>query len=275
MLGGRRAGSPCGARTPRPSGRGLLLDLDALCRVRGHLARGGGGLRRRRHRGACPRRPDRHGPSGGGRAVPREARDRVERLRVLARMPRVPGLVAAGGACRLRGGRRADQLLGLPSAVTASVLAPSSGTTGRVRRSGGRGTSCRAGPVTPRSATPPSCSTPSAGRSRAVETVTRWSGRALDPAITAVFLDAPVELLELPDPDDLWAAVVAAEPEPHRVFRDDATWTRCWRGSATRPTSRPRSSRATRVVSRCWRGQRPRRARRLEPRLVYRAGLRP
>jgi HD-GYP domain-containing protein (c-di-GMP phosphodiesterase class II) len=35
-------------------------------------------------------------------------------------------------------------------------------------------------------------------------------------------LDAAAELLALSDPDDVWAAVVDAEPEPRRVFRDDA-----------------------------------------------------
>ena len=56
----------------------------------------------------------------------------------------------------------------------------------------------------------------------AARTVAQWSGRALDPAVTAIFLDAPAELLALSDPDDVWAAVVDAEPEPRRVFRDDA-----------------------------------------------------
>jgi DNA-binding CsgD family transcriptional regulator len=54
------------------------------------------------------------------------------------------------------------------------------------------------------------------------EAVERWSGRALDPAIAAIFLDAPEELLALSDPDDLYAAVVEAEPAPRRTFADDA-----------------------------------------------------
>ena len=61
-----------------------------------------------------------------------------------------------------------------------------------------------------------------AGDSAAAETVARWSGRALDPAIAAVFLDSPAELLRLSGPDDLWAAAVDAEPEPRRVFADEA-----------------------------------------------------
>ena len=46
----------------------------------------------------------------------------------------------------------------------------------------------------------------------AAQTVARWSGHALDPAIAAVFADAPGELLAISSPDDLWAAVVDAEP---------------------------------------------------------------
>jgi HD-GYP domain-containing protein (c-di-GMP phosphodiesterase class II)/DNA-binding CsgD family transcriptional regulator len=59
------------------------------------------------------------------------------------------------------------------------------------------------------------------GSTTATETVARWSGRALDPAIAAVFLDAPPELLQLSAPDDLWPAVVEAEPPPRRMFRHE------------------------------------------------------
>jgi DNA-binding CsgD family transcriptional regulator len=55
-----------------------------------------------------------------------------------------------------------------------------------------------------------------------VAKVGRWSGHALDPSIAAVFLDAPEELLTISNPGDLWAAVVQGEPEPRRLFRDDA-----------------------------------------------------
>ena len=60
------------------------------------------------------------------------------------------------------------------------------------------------------------------GAEVAAQTVAQWSGRALDPAVTAVFLDAPEELLRGSDPDDLWAAAVDCEPRPRRVFGDDA-----------------------------------------------------
>jgi len=61
-----------------------------------------------------------------------------------------------------------------------------------------------------------------AGGAAAAETVARWSGRALDPAVATVFLDSPAELLRMCGPDDLWAAVVDAEPEPRRVFAGEA-----------------------------------------------------
>jgi HD-GYP domain-containing protein (c-di-GMP phosphodiesterase class II)/DNA-binding CsgD family transcriptional regulator len=60
------------------------------------------------------------------------------------------------------------------------------------------------------------------GGDAAAAAVARWSGRALDPAITAAFADAPGELLVITRPDDLWAAVVDAEPAPRRTFRDEA-----------------------------------------------------
>jgi len=60
------------------------------------------------------------------------------------------------------------------------------------------------------------------GAEAAERAVARWSGRALDPAVVAVLADAPGELLALSSPDDLWAAVVDAEPAPRRAFRGDA-----------------------------------------------------
>ena len=60
------------------------------------------------------------------------------------------------------------------------------------------------------------------GGEAAARAVARWSGRALDPAIVAVFADAPGELLAVASPDDLWAAVVDAEPAPRRTFGGEA-----------------------------------------------------
>jgi HD-GYP domain-containing protein (c-di-GMP phosphodiesterase class II) len=61
-----------------------------------------------------------------------------------------------------------------------------------------------------------------AGAELAAATVARWSGRALDPAIAAIFLEAPGELLRIPDPDDVSAPVVDGEPQERRLFRDEA-----------------------------------------------------
>ncbi|HKS99403.1 MAG TPA: HD domain-containing phosphohydrolase, partial [Rugosimonospora sp.] len=60
------------------------------------------------------------------------------------------------------------------------------------------------------------------GAALAEQMVARWSGRALDPGIAGAFSAAPAELLRMSNPDDLWAAVVEAEPEPRRTFRDEA-----------------------------------------------------
>ena len=59
-------------------------------------------------------------------------------------------------------------------------------------------------------------------KAEGARTVARWSGRALDPEITAVFTDAPGELLAVSSPDDLQSAVTDAEPGPRRTFRDEA-----------------------------------------------------
>ena len=62
------------------------------------------------------------------------------------------------------------------------------------------------------------------GADVAARTVARWSARALDPEITAVFADAPGELLAVSSPDDVWAAAVDAEPAPRRTFRDETAF---------------------------------------------------
>jgi HD-GYP domain-containing protein (c-di-GMP phosphodiesterase class II)/DNA-binding CsgD family transcriptional regulator len=70
------------------------------------------------------------------------------------------------------------------------------------------------------------------GRGVAAQTVARWAGRALDPEITALFTDAPAELLAIATPDDPWAAVVDAEPGPPRTFADDAAFEEALAGFA-------------------------------------------
>jgi HD-GYP domain-containing protein (c-di-GMP phosphodiesterase class II) len=60
------------------------------------------------------------------------------------------------------------------------------------------------------------------GPGLAKHAVSRWSGRALDPGVVAVFRDAADELLMLSNPDELHAAVVDKEPGAGRTFADDA-----------------------------------------------------
>lgn len=112
-----------------------------------------------------------------------------------------------------------------------------------------------------------------AGELGAAETVARWSGRALDPTITAVFLDAPGELLRISDPDELWAAVVEAEPQPRRMFRDEAALDEALAGFGDAADLKsPWFTGHSRGVARLARSA----AERLRPAdaaLVYRAGL--
>jgi len=112
-----------------------------------------------------------------------------------------------------------------------------------------------------------------AGEAAATETVARWSGRALDPAVAAVFLDAPAELLRISAPDDLWGAVVDAEPEPRRLFPDEAALDEALAGFGDAADLKsPWFTGHSRGVARLARAA----AERLRPAdatLVYRAGL--
>lgn len=62
------------------------------------------------------------------------------------------------------------------------------------------------------------------GPEAALEAVRRWTGRALDPDITAAFLADASELLALSRPNELWATVVATEPGARRTFKDDTSF---------------------------------------------------
>jgi len=114
-----------------------------------------------------------------------------------------------------------------------------------------------------------------AGGAAAAEAVTRWTGRALDPETAAVFMDAPAELLRISDPDDLWAAVVDAEPEPRRVFRDDAALDEALAafGDAADLKSPWFSGHSRGVASLARAAAEAGRVSPADPALVYRAGL--
>jgi HD-GYP domain-containing protein (c-di-GMP phosphodiesterase class II)/DNA-binding CsgD family transcriptional regulator len=145
----------------------------------------------------------------------------AERLRILGRAPRVPKLVAEGARADCEVGAGLTKRLRLPETVALAVL-------DGFERFDGRGVPAgRAGEEVAVAARFAAVGYAAVmfdavgGEPAARQTVARWAGRALDPAIAASFLDAPEELLRASSPDDLWAAVVEAEPAPRRTFRDD------------------------------------------------------
>ena len=197
----------------------------------------------------------------------------VERLRVLARLPQVPCLVAAATRADCEVGAELTTLLGLPTAVTASVLCA-------FERYDGKGAPMgRSGEQVPEPARYAAVGYAAVmfeavgGTDLAVETLTRWSGRALDPTITDSFLGASRELLEHSDPDDLWTTVVAAEPEPHRLFRSDDHLDEVLAGFGDAADLKAPffqgHSRGVALLARAAGAELPG----VEPALVYRAGL--
>ncbi|MGB9376223.1 MAG: HD domain-containing phosphohydrolase [Mycobacteriales bacterium] len=145
----------------------------------------------------------------------------VEKIRVLARAPHVPEIVKEAARADCEVGAELTQRLRLPSAVHGAVLCA-------FERFDGKGSpDGLAGDDVPEAARFAAAAFAAVmfdavgGSELAVATVARWSGRALDPSVAALFLDSPTELLEISNPDDAWAAVVATEPEPHRMFRDE------------------------------------------------------
>jgi HD-GYP domain-containing protein (c-di-GMP phosphodiesterase class II)/DNA-binding CsgD family transcriptional regulator len=146
----------------------------------------------------------------------------VEKLRVLARAPRVAKIVQEATRADCEVGADLAQLLQLSAAVHQAVLCA-------FERYDGKGSPAGlAGEQVPEAARLAAVSFAAVmfdavgGAELAVEKVTRWSGHALDPSFAAVFLAAPAELLAISNPDDPWAAVVDTEPRPRRMFRDEA-----------------------------------------------------
>jgi len=147
----------------------------------------------------------------------------AQRLRILSRMPSMPKFIAAGARADCEVGADLTRRLLLPPAVSAAVL------DGFERFDGKGAPEGKAGEDVAEAARYAAVAYTAVmfdavgGAAAAAEMVGRWSGRALDPAVTAIYGDAPGELIELSNPGDLWAAVVAAEPAEPRTFRDDAT----------------------------------------------------
>jgi HD-GYP domain-containing protein (c-di-GMP phosphodiesterase class II) len=146
----------------------------------------------------------------------------VGKLRVLAGAPRVPGIVRESARADCEVGAELVRRLALPPAVAQAVLCAFERYDGQGSPAGLSGEEVSEGARFGAVAYAAVMFDAIGGEELAVASVGRWSGRALDPAVASVFLDAPAELLAISDPDDPWGAVVAAEPRPERYFRDEA-----------------------------------------------------
>jgi HD-GYP domain-containing protein (c-di-GMP phosphodiesterase class II) len=144
-------------------------------------------------------------------------------LRTLARAPRVPRLIAEGARADCEVGAQISTRLRLPEGVRRAVLDGFERFDGRGAPEGRAGADIAPAARFAAVGFAAVMFDALGGTPLAVETVARWSGRALDPAMAAAFLDEPEELLGHATPDDVWAAVVDAEPPPRRTFADEAT----------------------------------------------------
>jgi HD-GYP domain-containing protein (c-di-GMP phosphodiesterase class II)/DNA-binding CsgD family transcriptional regulator len=148
----------------------------------------------------------------------------LDRLRILGRLPGMAKLIAAGARADCEVGANLTERVRLPESVGRAVL-------DGFERFDGRGVpDGKAGAEIAEAARFAAVGYAAVmfdavgGEAVAAETVARWSDRALDPTIAATFQDAPSELLRISAPDDLWAAVVDAEPAPQRTFLDEAVF---------------------------------------------------
>jgi HD-GYP domain-containing protein (c-di-GMP phosphodiesterase class II) len=146
----------------------------------------------------------------------------AEKLRVLARAPRVAQIVEESARADCEVGADLTQRLRLPEEVRRAVLCAFERFDGKGSPSGLAGEEVSEAARFAAAGFAAVMFDAVGGADLAAETVARWSGRALDPSIAAIFLEAPVELLKISNPDDVWDAVVDSEPEPRRLFRDDA-----------------------------------------------------
>lgn len=144
------------------------------------------------------------------------------KARVIARGPQVPRIVKESARADCEVGADLARRLRLPEAVRRAVLCAFERYDGRGSPGGLSGEDISAAARFAAVGYAAVMFDAVGGAQAAVAAVTRWTGRALDPAITAIFLEAPAELLALAGPHDVWAAVVEREPAPHRRFREEA-----------------------------------------------------
>ena len=145
-----------------------------------------------------------------------------EKLRVLANAPWAAKIATEGARADCEVGAELTRRVGLPPGVTSAVRCAFERFDGKGRPSGLAGDEIAPAARFAAVGFAAVMFDAFGGIDRAVQSVRRWSGRALDPAIAATFLDSPAELLRLSDPEDVWTAVVDSEPPPERTFRDEA-----------------------------------------------------
>jgi HD-GYP domain-containing protein (c-di-GMP phosphodiesterase class II) len=144
----------------------------------------------------------------------------LERLRIVAGAPQAAGLVRAAARADCEVGADLVHRAGLPDTVRDAVLHASD------RFDGAGGAPGRAGNAVPAAARFAAVAHAAvllatvAGPGPAAATLARWSGRALDPAIVALFLADSEELRRSAGVTDTWAAVVDREPRPRRLVDD-------------------------------------------------------
>lgn len=145
----------------------------------------------------------------------------VERLAVWRNLPRVASARVAGARADCEVGADLTRRLRLPETVRRAVL-------DSFERFDGRGIPAKRAAADIAEASRFAAVGYAAvmfdaveSRDDAIRSVTRWSGRALDPDIVVVFQRDAEELMRVSDPEDTWQAVVAAEPQPRRAFPDD------------------------------------------------------
>ena len=148
----------------------------------------------------------------------------VERLRILARIPSAAAFYADGIRADCEVGADLAGRLGLMETVGRAVLDGFERFDGKGAPVGKAGTEIAEAARFAAVGYAAVMFDAVGGGPAALQAVRRWSGRALDPAIATVFLEAPDELLKVSNPDDVWLAVVDAEPEPRRTFRDEAAF---------------------------------------------------
>ena len=146
----------------------------------------------------------------------------VEKLRVLARAPQVAKMVEESARADCEVGVDLTRRLQLPAAVSKAVLCAFERFDGKGSPAGLAGDEVSEAARFAAVGFTAVMFDAVGGVELAVETVARWSGRALDPTIAEAFLEAPMELLAISNPEDIWAAVVDTEPQPRRLFRDEA-----------------------------------------------------